>query len=157
MNKSTLIAQLRRDEGVVYHPYVDSVGKITIGVGRNLTDVGFSAAELAVLLSHGKTNSKQLVLDDNEVDMLLNNDIDKVVREMTTLPWFNALNDMRQNAMLNMCFNLGFAGLSAFHQTIACIESSNWQCVHDQLLASKWARQVGDRAQRIANAMLKGI
>ncbi len=77
-------------------------------------------------------------------------------------PWWRELNDARQDVMANMVFNMGWLnaagthGLGTFHNTLAAIRLSRWQEAHDGLLASAWAREVGARAQRLAQQMLTG-
>jgi lysozyme len=128
-----LVADLRRDEGVRLTAYVDSVGKITIGVGRNLTDVGISAAEC---------------------EMLLAADIDRVMSDLDArLPWWRTLDEDRQGVLANMCFNLGINGLLQFKTTLGAIQAHNWLAAAEGMMRSKWAQQVGPRAQRLADRM----
>ena len=87
----TIEEQLRKHEGNRKFPYVDTVGKVTIGVGRNLTDVGLSG---------------------NEIDILLKNDIDRAVADLDReLSWWRKLNEARQRVMIDLCFNLGIGSL----------------------------------------------
>ncbi len=87
MDLALLKDQLRADEGERLKPYKDSVGKLTIGVGRNLDDVGLSTSE---------------------VDVLLTNDIDRVLRDLTKqMPWWVGLSDNRQLVLASMAFNMG--------------------------------------------------
>jgi lysozyme len=130
-----LIAQLRRDEGVRNFPYVDTVGKTTIGVGRNLTDVGLS---------------------DAEVDLLLANDIAKVQGQLAPFGWYVKLDPVRQAAIQNMAFNLGIGGLLHFPAMIHYLQMQDWKGAHDEALNSAWASQVGARAQRIATQLMTG-
>ncbi len=124
--------QLPIDEGNRLKPYRDTVGKLTIGVGRNLDDVG---------------------LRQNEVDFLLDGDIAQAVKTaQSVVSNFDALTDARKAVVANMAFNLG-RGLSAFTQTIKAIEESRWNDAADEMLKSKWAEQVGARATRLAAAM----
>jgi lysozyme len=132
-----LILELRRDEGVRNKPYRDTVGKFTIGVGRNLDDVG---------------------LRYDEIDYLLKNDINDIVRQLgNTIPWvFTILNDVRQRAIINMAFNLGVAGLLQFKTMLTALKSGLYDEAADAALHSKWAIQVGDRAKRIAEMIRNG-
>jgi lysozyme len=131
-----LIEQLRRHEGVRLKPYRDTVGKITIGVGRNLDDVGISNAE---------------------VDLLLQHDCEKVWTQMSALPWFLELDPVRQDVLLNMCFNLGYAGLMKFKNTLGLIQRQRYAEASIAMLGSKWARQVGKRANELADQMRTGM
>lgn len=136
MNESKLIKQLILDEGKKHKPYKDSVGKTTIGVGRNLDDVGLS---------------------DDEIEYLLKNDIDRVIGDLdAALPWWVALSEERQQVLANMCFNLGISRLLAFKNTLEAMEEGRYDAAANGMLASLWARQVGARAIRLADRMRKG-
>lgn len=132
----TLLAELKRDEGVRLKPYTDTVGKLTIGVGRNLTDVGIS---------------------DDECTALLQNDIDKVLAQLDrSLPWWRKLDPVRQRVLVNMAFNMGMTGLLTFKNTLAAVQSGSYAAAAAGMLASKWATQVGARAERLADMMRTG-
>ena len=136
MNIDALVVELKRDEGVRNKPYKDTVGKITIGVGRNLDDVGLS---------------------NDEVESLLRNDIARVKQQLDkNLPWWTTLNDTRQRVLANMCFNLGIGGLMGFDNTLAAIKTGNYADASRRMLDSKWAKQVGARAVRLAKMMESG-
>jgi lysozyme len=121
------------DEGFRLKPYHDSVGKLTIGVGRNLDDVGISASE---------------------ADFLLVNDLDEAERSARRLlPNFDALSDVRRAVILNMAFNLGETRLAGFVNTLEAIREGRWDDAAAGMLASKWAKQVGARAVRLAASM----
>lgn len=133
----TLIDQLIRDEGLRLKPYKDTVGKLTIGVGRNLSDVGISEAEAMVLLS---------------------NDVQEATKSLEqAFPWTVVLDDVRLAALLNMTFNMGVGGLSGFRQFMAAMQQGNWTEAKTQMLDSIWAEQVGSRAQRLAIQVETGI
>jgi lysozyme len=126
----TLVEQLIRDEGIVLHPYTDSVGKLTIGIGRNLTDMGISQAEATYLL----VNDIQNATDHLE----------------KALPWSGGLDEVRHSALLNMTFNMGIGGLCAFKKFLAALQSGDWKTARNEMLDSTWAKQTGARAQRLA-------
>jgi lysozyme len=131
----TLKEQLRRDEGFRLKPYRDTVGKLTIGCGRNLDDKGISAEEAYLLLDH---------------------DIAEVRASLARFDWFTALDEARQGVCLNMAFNLGVGGLLAFVKMIQALEVQNWDRAATEMLDSLWARQVGARATRLAEQMITG-
>ena len=136
MNIETLKQELTIDEGKRSKPYVDTVGKTTIGVGRNLTDVGLS---------------------DDEIDMLLTNDINKSFSQLVVaLPFVSTLSETRQRALTNMAFNLGINGLLGFKNTIVLLQTGKFDDAAKALLNSKWATQVGNRANRIALMIKEG-
>lgn len=134
-----LTRQLRRDEGVRAHLYFDSEGYATIGVGR-LIDARRGGG-----------------LRDHEIDYLLTSDIDEVVAALRDrLPWFDSLNEARQGVLANMAFNLGVDGLLGFKRTLALVERGDYDSASVEMLDSTWARQVGQRAQRLSEQMRTG-
>jgi GH24 family phage-related lysozyme (muramidase) len=134
-DEAALDAELERDEGRLKRIYTDTVGKVSGGVGRNLTDVGFS---------------------DDEVDLMYRNDKVRTLAWLdSNLPWWRDLNDVRQRALINMAFNLR-ARLLGFTNTLAAIQANDWQKAHDEMLDSLWAKQVGERASRLASMILTG-
>ena len=136
MDKQKLIEELKRDEGVRFKPYHCSADKLTIGVGRNLDDVGITEVES---------------------DFVLANDIDNCVEELTrTFNWFDELSNVRQRVMINMCFNLGLSRLLNFKNFLGAVESKDYVKAGVEMLDSKWATQVGPRATRLKNMMIEG-
>ena len=136
MDKQRLIEQLRLHEGVEHKPYVDTVGKTTIGVGRNLDDVG---------------------LTDDEIDYLLDNDIHTVMSELDV--WWagwRELDEVRQRVLADMMFNMGRPTLNKFENFYAALVDGNYEQASVEMLDSRWAEQVGQRAQRLAGMMATG-
>ncbi|OGG98914.1 MAG: hypothetical protein A2600_06285 [Candidatus Lambdaproteobacteria bacterium RIFOXYD1_FULL_56_27] len=123
-------ADLLRHEGLRLKPYLCTAGKLTLGIGRNLEDRGISA---------------------EEADFLLDQDVDHCIGELkTNLPWFEALVPDAQEVLVNLCFNLGMTRLLGFKLMLAALESGDWEESAKQMLESKWATQVGPRAQELA-------
>lgn len=136
MNDPAIKADLLRDEGLRLKPYRDSVGKLSIGIGRNLDDVGISAAEAEVLLETDIAHAAA--------------DLDRA------LPWWRGLSEARQRALLNMAFNLGLPRLLGFTAMLADLERGDFAAAAREAVDSRWARQVGARAQRIAMLLAEG-
>ena len=135
-----LTEQLRRDEGVKAQAYTDSLGLLTIGVGR-LIDSRRPGAGLR----------------PDEIDFLLRNDIqDRVAALKNALPWFERLNDARRGALVNMAFQLGTAGLLGFKSTLSLVERGQYAEAAEQMLKSKWSAQTPARAKRLAEQMKTG-
>lgn len=137
MNHREIVrSQLKVDEGVKLKPYRDTVGKLTIGVGRNLDDVGISMAE---------------------VDALLDNDIATAEATAKTLfPTFDSLSDARKAVVVNMAFNLGQHRLAGFVRFREAVSKGEFEAAAKHMLDSGWASQVGNRAQRLAKQMRDG-
>lgn len=135
--------QLKRDEGTgiqkngYYLPYTDTVGKLTIGYGHNLTDNGLS---------------------QKIVEMLLDDDIDACAKELIVkAPWVETLSEARMGVLVNMAFNLGVPGLLRFKDMVAALRKEDYEKAAVEMLDSVWADQVGDRALRLAEQMRRGF
>ena len=133
---AALRALLEDHEGRRAFAYRDTVGKLTIGVGRNLTDRG---------------------LEEDEIDLLLANDIAIAVEACGEIfgPRFAAFSAPRRQALISMAFNLGGPRLAAFRRMRAAIAAGDWDAAATEALDSRWARQTGRRATDIA-ALLRG-
>lgn len=127
-----LKSDLRRDEGEKLFPYVDTAGKITIGIGHNLTDLGITTEESAIILQ---------------------DDVMRVAIRCGKFSWFPKLSSIRQRVVLNMVFNLGLSGFLEFKETIACIGTEDYAGAAKNMENSQWATQVGARATRLIYMM----
>ncbi len=136
-SRKHLISELTRDEGRVLKPYRCTAGKLSIGIGRNIQDRGISVAEAEFMLS-------------NDIDDCLTEAIDIFGTKFLT---YDAA---RQRGVLNMIFNLGGHGFRGFIRTIDCIKREDWGLAADAILKSKWATQVGRRANRISEQFRAG-
>ena len=134
---SRLSDQLRIHEGVRKHVYLCSAGYETIGVGRNIADSG-------------------LGLSDDEIDYLLENDITRCRKELETYSWFSDLDEVRQDALINMCFNLGLSRLANFKNALSSMAVGAYADAAEHFLDSRWASQVGNRAQEVAHMIRTG-
>ncbi len=136
MNIDYLKKQLARHEGSRLKPYKDSVGKLTIGVGRNLDDVGISS---------------------DEEDLMLNNDIDRATNDLTShIAWWNSLDEARSLVLVNMTFNMGISRLMQFQHMLAALQSGDYQKAADEMVNSEWYKQTGVRALELVNQMRTG-
>ena len=131
--------QLIRDEGVVNHAYADSLGFLTIGVGR--------------LIDKRRGGG----LSPEEVEFLLTNDITVMsAAVLKTLPWSSKLSEPRLAVLINMAFQLGIGGLLEFKRTLGSIEDGQFAEAAAEMLESKWAQQTSTRAHRLATQMETG-
>lgn len=135
IDRENLKRTLVRHEGLRVKPYMCPAGRLTIGVGRNLDDVGITSGEAMALLD---------------------NDIDRVISELDRYaPWWKELDPPRGEALANMCFNLGMGGLLKFSRMLEAMETGDYHRAADEMLDSRWAGQVGARAAELA-AMVRG-
>lgn len=126
---------LIRHEGLRLKPYRCTAGKLTIGIGRNLDDNGITEAEAR---------------------MMLNYDIEVSRSKLLRYKWFNKLNNPRQDAIINMVFNLGMPRFLGFKRTIGYLKLEDYENAAIEMMDSKWANQVGDRATELAAIILTG-
>jgi lysozyme len=155
-DRATLRAELIRDEGLRLKAYRCTAGKRTIGVGRNLDDVGISASETKAT---GVTIASCIAqgVSRETANLLLDNDIDRCVADLDRkLPWWRTLAPVRQRVLLNMCFNLGVMSLCGFRNTLAMMQAGRFADAAANMLKSKWAGQVGARATRLSKMMRTG-
>ncbi len=137
ITESELEEALLRDEGLVKLAYEDSVGKITIGVGRNLDDLGIT---------------------QEEAMYLLRNDIDRVKMEVEDrCEWIEHLDSTRRDVIYNMVFNMGIVRFLGFKKTIALIKKADYLGASIEMLDSEWSRQVGRRSIRLSETMSSGM
>lgn len=138
MDRFKLRAQLIANEGLKLKPYRCTAGKLTIGVGRNLEDVGISR---------------------DEAFYILNNDIDRVLDVLKTRDYFKAVegDDVRARVLVDMAFNLGIAGLEKFTRTLDAVRRKDFVEASELMLESKWAAQVKGRALRLSKMMKTGL
>lgn len=132
----TLKDLLIKHESVRLKPYTDTVGKLTIGVGRNLDDKGISYAEAMALLD------KDIADTTNDC--------------VHAFPWFSGLSEPRQWVVLSMVFNMGLAGFQNFKRMIACLELGDHDGAAHEMANSRWAKQVGSRSTELQAMMKKG-
>jgi len=133
---AALTAQLMDHEGLRLKPYTDTTGHLTIGVGRNLSDIGITRGE---------------ALD------MLETDIERAIGQLfLRWPWAEHLDAVRQRVLIDMVFNLGADGVGRFPRMLAAARAGDYASAAAEMLASKWAAQVGQRAIRLARMMRTG-
>jgi len=139
-----LIDMLKRHEGEGktngrHLIYKCPAGFYTLGIGRNVD------------MNNG------LGLSDDEVNYLLENDIERVIKELSSeYPWFNGLDDARKDAMIDIGFNLGATKLRGFRRALTAMEEADYNAASDEFLDSKWARQVGSRSVELTEMIRTG-
>lgn len=139
MDRQLLMVELTRDECRANKPekfpYVDTVGKVTIGIGHNLTDKGIS---------------------DHISFELFHDDVDEAVGWLDhNLPWWDTLKEEHQRVFVNMVFNLKDPKLLGFPKFTAAVRGGAFEVARAEMLDSVWAKQVGERAQRLADMIYK--
>ena len=126
---------IKHCEGYRSHPYLDTVGKLTIGWGHNIEDLGITK---------------------EEANFIFNNDFDRCKKQLKKFEWYVDQPKNVQAALINMCFNIGIKRLLGFKKMISAIINQDYTTAAKEALDSKWAQQVGKRAKDIAVMIREG-
>tara|TARA_R110002094_G_scaffold157781_1_gene144016 strand:+ start:8031 stop:8426 length:396 start_codon:yes stop_codon:yes gene_type:complete len=129
---TSLVDDLIRHEGYRRHLYEDTEGNLTIGVGYNIEEKG---------------------LPDYIIRFLLDDSIKEARSELSRIAPDLHLSRTRQDVLLNMLFNMGAPRLLTFKKMWAAIENNDFETAADEMLDSKWADQVGQRAIELSERM----
>ena len=136
--QGSLVDMLKRHEGIKSKVYLCSKGYETIGVGRNISKTGMGISEI-------------------EIDFLLNNDLLRIRRELRTeYPWFSKLDSIRQDAVIDISFNLGQTVLRKFKKALKAMSEENYELAADEFMDSRWSKQVGNRAVEVTEMIRSG-
>lgn len=135
-NLKELEDQLIDHEGLELKPYRCTAEKLTIGVGRNIEDRGITEEEARYMLQ------TDIMIVEDEL--------------LAKKPEVAGLDAVRQRVLVDMGFNLGIPTLMKFQNMWNAIEEEDWAEAASQMLDSRWAKQVGRRADRLAEAMATG-
>lgn len=137
MNTDALRKLLIRHEGLVLKSYLDSKGKLTLGVGRNIEDIGISEEEALFMLESDIVRCSGLAFK--------------------SFPWFILLDEVRQIVIVSMIFNLGFSKFLEFKNFIKFMADRNYGKAANEMMSSLWASQVGKRAVELSAIMKTGL
>ena len=123
---------LKRHKGLRLKPYLDTLGKLTIGYGRNLDDRGITEMEAQDMLAR---------------------DVKEARDDLATFPFWNDLNSQRKAALIDMRYCLGFAGFREFEKTIAALNAGDYYKAADEIEDPLFAKQVKGRAKELADML----
>ncbi len=159
--KMNLDARLQQVEGFSAKAYKDRGSmSMTIGYGHNISDNPLPKDLLKRLSDNGKTfGTAPLTMDVTTARHLLKRDIGyfyKVAEKR--VPHFEKLSPNRQEAMVEMLFNLRETRFRGFKAMLRALRKKDYSDAADEMLDSKWHRekQVGDRSRFLAEKMRKG-
>ena len=125
--------QLKQHEGYRQLPYRCTAGKLTIGYGFNIEDVGLAR---------------------DECDAVLEIRIKHIAKTLSgMLHFYNELSETRRAVLINMVYNLGLDGFMQFKKMLSSLSDHDYKRASYEMLNSKWASQVGKRAQQLAKQM----
>ncbi len=143
MNVEQLREQLKIDEGCVYEIYNDHLGYPTFGIGH-------------LVRESDPENGSPLgtEISEDRVNEAFDADVEIVLSDCNTLyPDFEDLPEEAQQIIANMMFNLGRPRLSKFVGMKRGVDAKDWNAAADEMVDSRWYRQVGARAERLVNRM----
>jgi lysozyme len=152
-NLSALLARLKESEGWRSHVYVDTTGNLTIGWGHALarlvlpSGVSFRDVKLVPINGITMTIGEALLVGDV---------LDAVAALRKELPWFDKLDETRQQVLADMSFNLGVPGLMRWPIFLGQVRRGEYAAAARNMRATLWARQVGQRAEKLAKMMETG-
>ena len=130
-----IAASLKVEEGYRAHCYICTAGAHTVGYGRNIdADGGIGISE-------------------DEAEYLLRNDIQRTIEECQRWAWFDDLDPSRQSVVAQLCFQLGWPRLSNFNRMLTALAKQDYETAAIELLDSRFAEQVPERANRLADRM----
>lgn len=133
-----LIERLKAFEGYRRFAYECTQGKLTIGYGTVIENGG-----------HG--------IPEYIAELLIRDYLQTLVTRFEALPWYRMLDDHRQQAVVEMGYQMGFEGVLGFRKMISAIEESDWSRVEAEALDSQWARQTPARASDVGGRLAYGI
>ena len=145
MDYTQMELDLIRDEGIRLRTYRCSAGHLTIGVGHKITDRD--------RIADGDTISLEAA------GLMLNRDISTAIGTANTVfgrDRFESMTDARQRALVNMIFNLGPERFAGFRRMVTAVKEHRWNDAASECLDSTYAKQVGARADRVAEALRTG-
>ena len=139
MNIDQLREQLKIDEGVKYEIYNDHLGYATFGIGHLVVEGDEEYGKpVGTPVSEERVNS----VFDSDVATYVT-EAKKVFPNLDTLP------EEAQEVIVNMCFNMGAPRLSKFKKFIGGVNAGDWNTAAVEMMDSRWAKQVGVRADRL--------
>lgn len=136
LNEQRLVASLEKHEGYRDKAYQDTEGVWTVGYGTNL---------------------QELEIDEFQARRWLMDDLLEAIRGAKRFPEYRDLNtQVRREVFVEMVYNMGPSRVAGFKNMLSAIRRNDWADAADEMLDSKWARQVGQRARTLADLMKRG-
>lgn len=136
-NWTQVISNLKKHEGLSLTLYKCPAGKLTIGYGHNIEDIGIT---------------------EDVAELLLQQDAFIAAKQVSSnIDCFYSLTEARQYVLIDMCFNMGLSKLMQFKKMLRALDLGDYKTAAKEMLNSKWAVQVKSRANYLACVMQSGI
>ena len=142
MISANLIDSIKLGEGFSATAYRCPTGRLTIGFGRCVDP-----------------DEPGTGITEAEAEMLLSNDLERfevAAQRVVGDDTWSLLNQVRREALIEMAFNMGAGNLAKFRRMLAALGEEHYAVAADEALSSRWAEQVGQRADRIADRIRTG-
>lgn len=151
LRQEELLNRFIREEGLKLQPYICPAGYLTIGIGHNLQTNPLTAEEKKVCGDYNQGITR------NAAVMIFRNDIKKLDQQLYKyISFYGWLDDERQYALLDMAFNMGLVGLLQFRKMLYSMEIGDYRGAAKEVLNSKYAKDVPNRAKRMAKIIETG-
>lgn len=143
MNIEKLREQIAYDEGIEHKIYLDHLGLPTFGIGHLIRESDPEhGSEVGTLVSEDRVNEAF----ESDIQTVLS-DCNKLYSDFENLP------EEAQLIIANMMFNLGYPRLSKFKGMKRGVDARDWNTAADEMVDSRWYRQVTNRAERLVQRM----
>lgn len=151
MDMNTIIKRLEFHESCVLKPYYCPTGHLTIGIGHNIEARPFTEEERKAIGDWKQGITKNMAY------MICRNDVNLCLEKLKTLDFWKSLDEERQYALIDLCFQLGWVGLKKFKKMLKAMSEKDFKTASEQCLDSTYAKQTPKRAKRIANLIKTGV
>lgn len=147
---------IRGGENLSLKAYYDSKKILTIGIGRNIEKNGLSQEEIIFgnLKEEQLANMEELVITPELALFMFNNDIEECMSSLKQYFWFNHLDDVRKDILIDMCFNMGLTSLLKFVEFKKALSVKDYNKAAAEMIDSVWYGEVKSRA-RIRVSMMR--
>lgn len=139
-----MFAELKTHEGYMRKVYKDHLGYLTVGIGHKLTESELKLYDEGDII----TDEDALYLFENDLNIAIEG-CEKLYERFEQLPY------VIQKTLINMCFNVGETRLRKFKRMNQAIAESNWETMADEMVDSRWYRQVGNRSVYLVERVRK--
>jgi lysozyme len=146
-----IIKRLEFHEGCVLKTYLCPTGHKTIGIGHNIESRPFTEEEKKAIGDWEKGITRNMAY------MICRNDVNLCLEKLKTLDFWKSLDEERQYALIDMCFQLGWSGLKKFKKMLEAIRVKDYSEASRQCLDSNYHKQTPKRCERIAKLIKTGV